>query len=104
MSGLCVTKLDVLADLPDAAVCVGYEDGLDPGRDNLDGARPVVQPIPGWDEADLGPRLREARTLEQIPAPVRGYLDFIAEHVGVEVVLVSVGPQRDQTISLSEPF
>ena len=104
MSGLCVTKLDVLADLGRVEVCVGYRDGLDPGHDDLGQAQPVFQAIPGWDAPGLADALRAARSLEQLPTPVRAYLDFVSDRVGVPVVLVSVGPGREQTISLGEPF
>lgn len=104
MTGLCVTKLDVLASLPSAEICVAYEDGLDPGKDDLELARPVLKSIPGWGEPAMAEQLRSARTLNDVPGPVRGYLDFIAEEVGVPVVLASVGPGRGQTISLADPF
>ncbi len=104
MSGLCVTKLDVLAELPRIQVCVGYEDGRSPGRDDLALARPILETVEGWDGPEVGARLRAARTQEQIPAPVRKYLDRISEAVGVPVVLASVGPGREQTIMLADAF
>jgi len=104
LTGLCVTKLDVLATLPRVEVCVAYEDGLEPGRHDLGEARPVCQPIPGWDEPDLAARLRVARSLDQVPSQVRTYLDFVSEKVGVPIVLLSVGADRDQTILLADPF
>lgn len=104
MTGLCVTKLDVLADLPDVQICVGYEDNLDPGKDDLELAKPILKPVPGWSEPGMADKLRAARTLEDVPTPVRRYLDFIEEQASVPIVLVSVGPGRSQTISLAEPF
>ncbi len=104
MSGLCVTKLDVLAALPRIQVCTAYEDGRTPGKDDLALARPVLETVQGWDDPSVGPKLRAARTLEQIPAPVRAYLDKISDAVGVPVVLASVGPGREETIALAEAF
>jgi adenylosuccinate synthase len=104
MTGLCVTKLDVLADLRHAQVCVGYEDGIDPGLHDLALARPRLRTLDGWDDPELGARLRAARSLEEIPSSVRAYIDLIAEFVGVPVVLASVGPDREQTIMLRHPF
>jgi adenylosuccinate synthase len=104
MSGLCVTKLDVLADLPRVRICVGYEDGLDPGCDALERVRPLVETVTGWDDPQLRERLRRARAPAEIPAPVRAYLDRIEEAVGVPIVLASVGPGREQTIALSQAF
>jgi adenylosuccinate synthase len=104
MSGLCVTKLDVLADLPRVRICVGYEDGLDPGRDDLEHARPIVETVGAWDDPELADKLRKARNADEIPAEVRAYLDRIAEAVDVPVVLASVGPDREQTIVFSDAF
>lgn len=104
MTGLCVTKLDVLAALPEIQVCVGYEDGLDPGRDDLASARPILQRVEGWDDPALAGRLKEARTQDDLPGPIRAYLDFISEQVGVPVVMASVGPGRDQTVMMARPF
>jgi adenylosuccinate synthase len=104
MDGLCVTKLDVLADLPEAHVCVGYEDGLEPGSDDLARAVPILNSIPGWGDPQLGVALRRARTQGELPKAARTYLDLIAEAVDVEIVLVSVGPQREQTVALRDAF
>ena len=104
MSGLCVTKLDVLADLPRVQICVGYEDGVDPGCDDLDRARPILETIEGWGDPQIGVDLRQARATAEIPAPVRAYLDRIENAVGVPVVLASVGPGREQTIVIGEAF
>ena len=104
MSGLCVTKLDILAELPRIQLCTAYADGRKPGTDDLALAQPVLETIEGWDDPAVGPQLRAARTVEDIPAPVRAYLDRISEAVGVPVVLASVGPGREQTITLSEAF
>lgn len=104
LDGLCVTKLDVLADLPEVHVCTGYEDGLDPGKDDLELARPILQRVPGWGDPAIAAKLRAARSLDDVPAPVRHYLDFIAEQVDVPIVLASVGPGRTQTILLADPF
>jgi adenylosuccinate synthase len=104
LSGLCVTKLDVLADLPRVQICVGYEDGVDPGCDDLDRARPRLETVEGWGDPHIGERLRQARKPAEIPAPVRAYLDRIEQAVGVPVVLASVGPGREQTIVIGEAF
>ncbi len=104
LTGLCVTKLDVLATLPEAAVCIGYEGGVAPGVDELEGARPVFAPLEGWGEPDLAARVKAARRLEELPVAVRRYLDRICEFTGVPLALVSVGAGRDQTIFIDEAF
>jgi adenylosuccinate synthase len=104
MTGLCTTKLDVLADLGHAEVCIAYEDGREPGRDDLADARPRTRVLEGWDEPGIGARLRAARSFDEIPSCIRAYLDLIEEFVGVPVVLASVGPDREQTIMARRPF
>jgi adenylosuccinate synthase len=103
MTGLAITKLDVLAELPRAFVCTAYEDGVDPGRDGLARAVARLEEIEGWG-AELAPRVRQARTLADLPAPVRAYLDMVERAVEVPIALVSVGAERTQTITVAEPF
>jgi adenylosuccinate synthase len=103
MTGLAITKLDVLAELPRAFVCTAYEDGVDPGRDGLAHAVARVEEIAGW-SAELAPRVRQARTLGELPPPVRAYLDMVERAVEVPIALVSVGAEREQTITLAQPF
>ncbi len=104
MTGLCITKLDVLAELGRAEVCVGYEDGVDPGRDGLANARPVVEVVEGFDDPGLAGALAQARTFEAMPRAARVYLDRVAESVDVPIALVSIGAERDQTIFVQRPF
>jgi adenylosuccinate synthase len=104
MTGLCITKLDVLAALGQASVCVAYADGSDPGRDGLTAARPVLQQVPGFDDPQLAPKLAAARTWADLPRAARAYLDLVSEAVEVPIALVSVGASRDQTIFVDEPF
>ncbi|MEX1364901.1 MAG: adenylosuccinate synthase, partial [Nannocystaceae bacterium] len=104
MTGLCVTKLDVLAALPSVEICESYEDGVDPGRDGLEHAVPRLRTVPGWGDPAILDGLRRAKGREELPGAVRAYLDLIEEHTGVPVVLVSVGPDRAQTLRFAEAF
>jgi adenylosuccinate synthase len=104
LDGLCVTKLDVLAELPEVRVCESYEDDLDPGRDGLFHAVPRLRTLNGWGDPTLGDQLRAATRREALPGPVRAYLDLIEERTQVPVVLVSVGPDRAQTLRFAEAF
>ena len=104
LTGLALTKLDVLATMSEVQVCTGYEDGLQPGRDDLGRAVPILRDVSGFGDSSMAEALRAARRPEEIPAPARAYLDLVAETVGVEVALVSVGPRRDQTIVLADAF
>ncbi len=104
MTGLCVTKLDVLAMLPEVQICRRYRDGVKPGVDRLEAAVPELERLEGWGDASWAAGLSEIRRLEDLPAPVRAYLDLVAEAVEVPIALVSLGPDRDQTIVLRAPF
>lgn len=104
LTGLCVTKLDVLAQMPQVAICRSYADGVRPGHDEFEAARPEIEFLPGWGEPELAERISEARELEDLPAAARSYLDMISEFTGVPIALVSVGPGRDQTVFIGEAF
>lgn len=104
LTGLVVTKLDVLAMLPRAEVCVAYADNVDPGRDGFERAVPVYEAIEGWGDPSWAERVNKARALEDLPGPVRAYLDKIAEATGVAITMISVGPERGQTIRLRDAF
>ena len=99
LSGIAVTRLDVLSGLPEVRVCTGYRlDGeaisTPPGDvEALGRVEPVLETLPGW-SGDL----RGCRTLEDLPETARGYLRFVEERVGVPVALVSIGPDREETI------
>jgi adenylosuccinate synthase len=100
LTALVVTKLDVLSGLERIPVCTGYrsEEGAElqhfPFHQSvLHHATPQLIELPGWQE-DIG----EARSLEELPEAARGYVEFVADFTGVPVVLVGVGPGRDQVI------
>jgi adenylosuccinate synthase len=105
VGSLAVTKLDVLCGLPTLKVCTAYElDGrtlaaMPPDADTLPRCRPVYEELPGW-EAEI----RGARSLKDLPAEARGYLARIEELCGAPLCLVSVGPGREETILLRDPF
>jgi adenylosuccinate synthase len=104
LTGLCITKLDVLAQLPEAKVCDAYESGHEPGTDDLARAVPRLRTLPGWGDPDMARALASARRREDLPAAVRAYLDLVERAVDVPIVLVSVGPGRHETVKLAEPF
>ncbi|MBI2896964.1 MAG: adenylosuccinate synthase [Deltaproteobacteria bacterium] len=101
--GLALTKLDVLTGMPEVKACVAYE--IDGRRhelcptDAIDRAVPIYETFPGWTEPTDG-----ARTLADLPAPARRYVESVESLAGCPVVLVGVGPAREQTIVLSNPF
>jgi adenylosuccinate synthase len=104
MSGLGITKLDVMTGIGPLQVAVRYRhpegatfDEFPYHQSVLHRAIPEYEELPGWDEDVTG-----ARTLEDLPAAARGYLDYVAEFVGVPITLIGVGPGREQVIWVSE--
>jgi len=103
LTDLIITKLDVLTGLGDIEVCVAYDTPDGRVRDlpinELDRAKPVYERMPGWTE-----RVDHARSIGDLPANARAYVERIAAEVDVPLAMVSVGPQREATIKLRELF
>jgi adenylosuccinate synthase len=105
VSGLCVTKLDVLDGVQTLRLCVGYKvdgqfiDILPVGADALTGCEPVYEDMPGWSGSTVG-----VKRYEDLPLEARNYLKRMAEICEVPVDMVSTGPDRDETIVLRHPF
>jgi adenylosuccinate synthase len=105
LTGLCITKLDVLDGLKELLLCTGYEldgetiDILPMGADEIARCKPIYEVIPGWTDSTVG-----VTDLNKLPANARQYLARIAEVTGVPVHMVSTSPDRDHTILLHNPF
>ncbi|MGB8694207.1 MAG: adenylosuccinate synthase [Steroidobacteraceae bacterium] len=105
VSGLCMTKLDVLDGLDVIRVCTGYRiDGRlsdEPPlfADAFAEVEPAYEELPGWQESTAG-----IRDYAALPAAARRYLERVQELVGVPLDLISTGPDRDHTIVLRHPF
>ena len=105
VSGLCVTKLDVLDGLEAIQICVGYEidgesiPGLPVVVDRFAECKPVYEELPGWQDSTVG-----VTALKDLPANARNYLARIEELAGVPVDIISTGPDREQTIIERHPF
>jgi len=105
ISGLCVTKLDVLDGIETVRICVGYEidgepiAGLPVLVDRFADCRPVYEDIPGWSESTVG-----VTTYSELPGNAQDYLARIEELVGVPIDIISTGPDREQTIIKRHPF
>ncbi|MCG8557489.1 MAG: adenylosuccinate synthase [Proteobacteria bacterium] len=103
MTALALTKLDVLTGLEEIQVCKAHElagaatEGLP--YDGLDELRPLYETLPGWSEP-----LQECTSFGDLPAAARYYVEYVERSVGCPVWLVSVGPDREQTISRHNPF
>ena len=105
VSGICLTKLDVLDGLETIRICVGYtcKDGKPVSNpvdsDDYEGLVPQYEEVPGWSESTLG-----AKTLEELPQAARDYIEKIEELVGAPIDIISTGPDRVETIVLKHPF
>jgi adenylosuccinate synthase len=105
ISGLCITKLDVLDGLDEVLMCTGYElNGrhveilpLDP--DDIAACKPVYERVGGWRESTAGVTQWHA-----LPANARRYLERVQEFIGAPIDMVSTGPDREHTIVLRHPY
>ncbi|MFP5439910.1 MAG: adenylosuccinate synthase [Gammaproteobacteria bacterium] len=105
VSGLCLTKLDVLDGLDVVRICTGYRSG---GKlvtnaltdaESYEGLEPIYEDLPGWQESTVG-----ARRMEDLPANARKYIARLQEAVGAPIDIISTGPDRVETIILRHPF
>ncbi|MDX1517320.1 MAG: adenylosuccinate synthase [Woeseiaceae bacterium] len=105
VSGLCVTKLDVLDELETIQICVGYEidgqaiTGTPVIVDRFAECEPVYEELPGWERSTVG-----VTDIDELPDNARAYLARIEELTGVPVDIISTGPDRAQTIIKRHPF
>jgi len=105
LSGLCITKLDVLDGLTELLLCIGYEldghtiDILPMGADEISRCTPIYETIPGWSDSTVG-----VTDYAKLPKAAQHYLNRIAETTGVPIHMVSTSPDRDHTILLTHPY
>jgi len=105
ISGLCITKLDVLDGLDTIRMCVGYkfdgEERLTPpvGADAYAECEPVYIDVPGWSESTVG-----VQEFNVLPENAKNYLNKIEEILGIPVDIISTGPDRIETIIKKHPF
>lgn len=99
VTSLAITKLDVLANLPVLKICVAYEldgkryDYPPQGEGELARVKPVYEELPGFEDD-----ISDCRTFADLPEEARNYIDRMVELLGVPWQIISVGPDRDQTI------
>ena len=105
VSGLCVTKLDVLDGLPEVKICVGYSYGgqrleiLPLDADEIAACQPIYETLPGWRETTAG-----LTQWDQLPPNARAYLERMRTLIDAPIDMVSTGPDREHTIVLRHPF
>ncbi len=105
ITGLVVTKLDVLDGLSTVKLCTAYRSGdrtlqmLPFGAEAVGACTPVYEEMPGWSESTVG-----VRDWNALPGNARRYLERLSEIAGAPIDMVSTGPDRDETIVLRHPF
>jgi adenylosuccinate synthase len=105
VSGICLTKLDVLDGLETIKVCTGYKDVGENTSSSLmdvnifEELEPIYVELPGWTESTFG-----AKNLADLPENARAYIKYLEEVVEVPVDIISTGPDREETIILNHPF
>ncbi len=105
VTGLCITKLDVMDGLESLNIGVGYHCGgeeydiLPVGAETIAGCEPIYETVPGWKESTAG-----IKHFDDLPQNARHYLRRLEEICGVPVDMISTGPERDETIILRHPF
>ncbi len=98
VSGICLTKLDVLDGLKTIKVCTAYElpDGTIIDYADVamfDKVKPIYEELPGWSETTFG-----VKSLDKLPQAARDYIAFLEKKVGAPVDIISTGPDRNETI------
>lgn len=105
VTGLCLTKLDVLDGLDTVKVCVDYRNAAGESIsapfdcEDYDQITPVYEELPGWSESTVG-----VKSLDELPANALAYIKRIEELLNVPIDIVSTGPDRVETIVLRHPF
>ncbi len=106
MTGLALTKLDVLDQLPTLKLCVAYADSkgnrltrLPHQGNEQEKLTPIYEEMPGWQQSTQG-----ITTYEELPPEAKNYLSKISELLSVPIAMISTGPKREETIILSHPF
>ena len=105
LTGLCITKLDVLDGIDKLLLCTGYEldgeitDILPMGADDIERCKPIYETLEGWTDSTVG-----VTDYAKLPVNARLYLQRIEQVTGVPIAMVSTSPDRDHTIMLQHPY
>lgn len=105
ISGLCLTKLDVLDGLEEISVCVAYQDENGNTATNpidavdYEHLQPVYETLPGWSGSTVG-----LKRMDDLPTNALAYIERLQSLVGAPIDIVSTGPDREETIVLRNPF
>ena len=105
LTGICLTKLDVLDGLDKIGICTAYKINgklteIAPlGADQYEACEPVIEEMPGWKGTTAG-----ITDIEQLPVNAKSYIERIAQLIDVKIAILSTGPDRDETVIIENPF
>ncbi len=105
LTGLCLTKLDVLDGLDKIGLCIAYKikgvkTEIAPlGADQYEACEAIIEEMPGWTETTAG-----ITDVNQLPENAKAYIDRLEKLIGVKIAIISTGPDRDETIMIENPF
>jgi adenylosuccinate synthase len=105
LSGIAITKLDVLTGIEPLKICTAYNyngtvlDEIPASLEVMEQCTPIYEELPGWNED-----ITKVKSMDELPENARRFVSRVEELSGAPVVLVSVGPRRDETIVLRNPF
>ncbi|MDO4640981.1 MAG: adenylosuccinate synthase [Neisseria sp.] len=106
ITGMCITKLDVMDGIEEIKLCVGYRlpDGKDTdilpfGAEAVAACEPIYETMPGWQDSTFG-----VKEYDKLPENAKAYLKRIEEVCGAPIAIISTGPDREETILLQHPF
>jgi len=98
---LAITHMDIVYPKTPVKICVAYEKGgkevpYRPDQEYLNKVKPVYEDLPTWDKKAL----QKAKTVDEIPVEARNYLDFVSKALGIPILIITIGPKREQSIRL----
>lgn len=105
LSGLCLTKLDVMDELDQVQVCIGYEysggriDLPPASADEYELCKPIYETLTGWKQSTVG-----IQSWQDLPEQAKAYIRYLEQQVGVPVAILSTGPDRSETLILQDVF
>jgi adenylosuccinate synthase len=105
LSGICLTKLDVLDGLEKIGICTAYRlhdevtETAPLGADQYEQCQAIIEDMPGWEGTTAG-----LTNFNDLPDNAKAYIKRLEELVGVKITIISTGPERDETIILEHPF
>jgi adenylosuccinate synthase len=105
LSGICLTKLDVLDGLEKIGICTGYElngsvtETAPLGAEQYQQCKAIIEEMPGWGGTTAG-----ITDYKSLPENAKAYIKRLEELVGIKITILSTGPERDETIMLENPF